>query len=248
MIHGREELQKAYRDDTVAREYVRRRFESPLGALLHSRQVEAVRQVIRDNAIDRAAEIAPGPARLTVDIAPMLKGVTLVDASLQMLTEARHRLAERGIATRAQLVQADAFRLPLRADLGLVYTFRLIRHFERDDRLRLYRGVASILRPGGWLVFDAVNEAVSGPLRAKARPDEYQHFDALLRPDALREELGAAGFQIAALTGVQHRYTAQMKCQVYLAPRSAALARAAMEVFERLGGEPLEWIVACRRG
>ena len=140
MIGGREDLQKAYQDDRVAREYVATRFRSPLGALLHARQIAAVTRVIRENGIERAAEIAPGPARLTVDVAPLLKRVTLLDASLQMLGEARRRLTERGVSARAvQFVQADAFRLPLRDQLELVYSFRLIRHFERADRVRLYR-------------------------------------------------------------------------------------------------------------
>jgi hypothetical protein len=38
-----------------------------------------------------------------------------------------------------------------------------------------------------------------------------------------------------------------MMCQVYVAPRSRALARGAMELLDRLGGPPLEWIVTCRR-
>lgn len=250
MIGGREDLQKAYQDDRVAREYVATRFTSPLGALLHARQAGVVARVIREQAIERAAEIAPGPARLTVDVAPLLKRVTLFDASAQMLHEARRRLADRGVsaAHQVQFVQADAFRLPFRDKVELVYSFRLIRHFERADRIRLYREISGILKPGGWLVFDAVNEVVSVPLRARAQPGEYLHYDALLRPDALTEELREAGFEVVALEGVQHRHGAMMTCQIYLAPRSAALARAAMEVLDRLGGEPLEWVVVCRRG
>lgn len=246
VISGRDDLQKAYQDDRVAREYVDRRFRQPLGALLHDRQVGAVRKLIRDQAIERAVEVAPGPARLTVDIAPLLKHVTLIDASAEMLQEARRRLDERGLSGRAQLIQADAFRLPLRTQFDLVYTFRLIRHFERDDRLRLYQAIARVLTKGGWLVFDAVNEVMSRPLRA-AKPADFQHYDAMLRPELLREELSEAGFDVTSMIGVQHRFPALMKCQVYVAPRSAALARAAMEVIDRLGGEPLEWVVVCRR-
>jgi SAM-dependent methyltransferase len=251
MIGGREDLQKAYQDDRVAREYVATRFTSPLGALLHARQTGVVQRLIQEQGIERAAEIAPGPARLTVDIAPLLKHVTLLDASAQMLGEARRRLAGRGLAVDSgafQFIQADAFKLPLKAQLELVYSFRLIRHFERADRLRLYGQIAGILKPGGFLVFDAVNEVVSAPLRANAKPGEYQHYDALLRPDALTEELRESGFTVVSLTGVQYRYGAMMATQVYVAPRSATLARAAMQVLDRLGGEPLEWVVVCRRG
>jgi len=248
MISGRDDIRKAYQDERVAGEYVARRFQTPLGALLHARQIRAVRDLIRTQSIQRAIEIAPGPARLTVDVAPALKQVTLVDASAQMLAEARKRLAARGLAARAGLVQADAFKLPLKDAGDLVYSFRLIRHFERDDRVRLYKQIATILRPAGWLVFDAVNERVSAPLRARAKPEEHVHFDALLRPEAIAEELREAGFALVSLIGVQRRYTALLNCQIYLAPRSEALARGAMEIIDRSGGEPLEWVVICRRG
>jgi len=248
MISGREHLRDAYRVEQVAREYVSRRFQSPLGALLHSRQIRVLQQLIRDRSIEEAVEIAPGPARLTVDVAPFLKRVTVFDASAEMLHEARRRLSDAGLAARVGFVQTDAFQLPVGRQFDLLYTFRLIRHFERADRLRLYRQIRGVLKPGGTLVFDAVNARVSAPLRATARPGEYEHFDALLAADAVREELQEAGFAVESLVGVQRRYSTLMKCQVYIAPRSAVLARAAMEVVDRLGGEPLEWIVVCRRG
>lgn len=247
MFKGRDELQKAYQDDRVAREYVARRFVEPLGAMLHARQIQVVQRLIREHDIRQAAEIAPGPARLTVDIAPLLQRVTLVDASAQMLQEARRKLAQRGTAARAGFVQGDAFQLPFNAQFSLVYSFRLIRHFQREDREKIYRQIAQILSPRGWLVFDAINELVSAPLRAKGVPGEYAHYDALLRPDEIRDELRASGFTLVSLVAVQRRYTALVKCQIYLAPRSRTLARAAMEVLDRLGGEPLEWIVVCRR-
>lgn len=248
MITGHEDLQKAYQDDRVARQYVANRFQTPLGALLHRHQVRIVRQVIQEHGIRRAIEIAPGPARLSVDILPGLDEATLLDSSLQMLGEAARRLKERGVSARVQLVQADAFNLPLRSECDLVYSFRLIRHFERADRLRLYREIRALLKPGGWLVFDAINAVVSAPIRANAKPGEYEHYDALLRPDEIREELREAGFEAVSLTGVQHRYPALMKCQVLLAPRSEALASLAMNLLDKTGGEPLEWVVTCRRG
>jgi ubiquinone/menaquinone biosynthesis C-methylase UbiE len=246
MISGRQELRDAYRDDQVAKEYVERRFQTPLGAFLHNRQAAVLSTVIRDHAIDRAVEIAPGPARLTVETAPQLTHVTVIDASAQMLGEARRRLAARGVLSRVSLVQADAFRLPVRGTVGLVYSFRLIRHFDRAERIQLYKQAAGILRPGGFLVFDAVNAVVSEALRAQY-PEEFQHFDALLRRDELVAELREAGFVIDALTGVQHRYRAMLNVQVYVAPRADALARLAIGALDRLGGEPLEWIVTCRR-
>ena len=248
MIKGQRNIQRAYQDEEVARQYVDRRFTSPLGAMLHARQAAAVRALIRAESIAHALEIAPGPARVTVDTAPQLNRVTLIDASAQMLEEARRRLHARQLTARTTFVRGDAFHLPVRAGFDLAYSFRLIRHFTRDDRLRLYRQIAAVLRPGGWLVFDAVNADVSGPLRARAKPGEYEHYDALVRPDELRHELDETGFQLVSLQGVQHRIELLNRCQIYIAPRSARLARVVMNVVDRLGGKPLEWIVVCRRG
>ena len=248
MIQGSVELRDAYRDETVARSYIERRFREPLGALLHQRQVDVVKQAIRKTQARRVLEIAPGPARLSSEVAPVLESgsLTLVDASAQMLSEATRRLRQAGVRN-PRCIQADAFSLPFATVFELVYTFRLIRHFEAADRRRLYQQVARLLPSGALLIFDAVNEIVSAPIRAAA-PAEYQHFDALVRPEQLRSELKDAGFEVVSMEGVQHRYAMLARLQGLVAPRSRVIARTVMELVDRLGGgEPLEWIVTCRR-
>jgi ubiquinone/menaquinone biosynthesis C-methylase UbiE len=245
VISGQAALREAYRDETVARTYLENRFVEPIGALLHDRQLEAVLRVIDRERPQRILELAPGPARLTRDVARRSRthGV-MVDASGEMLAEAKRRLADD--ADRWRAVQGDAFALPVIGCVDLVYTFRLIRHFEAADRERLYREIARVLRPGGSLVFDAVNARVSERLRAAA-PSAYQHYDALLTPDALGEELTSAGFTLLELQGVQHRYTLLHRLQVLVAPRSRRIARFLIDRIDALGGEPLEWVAICRR-
>jgi hypothetical protein len=113
--------------------------------------------------------------------------------------------------------------------------------------MRLYREIGRVLGPSGLFVFDAVNAEVSEPIRAAAAPGEYEHFDALVRLPELSAELRESGFVISSLTGVQHNYPTLARAQVLIAPRSRPIARAVMEVVDRLGGLPLEWIVTCRR-
>jgi ubiquinone/menaquinone biosynthesis C-methylase UbiE len=243
MYRGQTEIRDAYRDERVASQYIERRFHSPLFALLHDRQLTFLRNLVSNERPRRVLEIAPGPARLTASLAPHISGsLTLVDASAQMLAEARRRLPD----GRASCVHGDAFRLPFSTAFDLVYTFRLLRHFEARDRSLLCREIARVTRKGSYLVFDAVNEVVSRPQR-EAAPEEYRHFDALMDPRTIREELDAAGFELVSLVGVQHRFPAMKALQVFVAPRSTRMARWAMEVVDRLGGQPLEWIVLCRR-
>jgi len=246
MIEGHQEIRDAYRDTDVARQYVARRFEEPLGALLHARQIDRMREVARSIQVRQVLEIAPGPARLTADLAQSIRAGVLLDASAQMLAEARARLREGG-NDRWRLIQGDAFQLPFSNAFDLVYSFRLIRHFDDADRARLYASIARVLRPGGLLVFDAVNEAVARRVRERAG-NSCAHFDALVTPGQIRDELTQAGFRLVQIDGVQRHYSALYQLQVLIAPRSRRLARAAMEVVDRLpGGAPLEWIVTCQR-
>jgi ubiquinone/menaquinone biosynthesis C-methylase UbiE len=246
MISGIDGIRAAYQDEAVARGYVEERFTTPLGALLHDRQSQVLRGIIASHDRPDVLEIAPGPARLTGSVIDVAGRLTLLDASAEMLGEARRRLSTATIATPYTFVRGDAFCLPFPSRFDLVYSFRLIRHFTAEDRLRLYREAARVLKPGGRLVFDAINRRVYEPIRARTK--RLQHYDESVDRDALYAELASAGFTVESLAGAQHNYGALYKLQVLVAPRSAKLARAAMNVVDRVGGgEPLEWIVTCRR-
>ena len=246
MISGIDGIRAAYQDTGVARRYVEERFTTPLGALLHDRQRQVLRSVIAAHASPDVLEIAPGPARLTTSVIDVAGQLTLLDASAEMLGEARQRLSSMTVKTPCTIVRGDAFCLPFPSRFDLVYSFRLIRHFGADDRLRLYREAARVLKRGGRLVFDAVNRQVYE--RLPELTQGRNHYDASLDRDALREELAAAGFEVESLDGAQHRYAMLYRLQVLVAPRSTHLARLAMNVVDRVGGgEPLEWIVTCRR-
>jgi len=243
---GPERIRDAYRDAGVARQYVHNRFEQPLGRLLHRRQVRTITELLAARRPHDVLEIAPGPARVTADVAAAWPaGGTIVDASAQMLEEARRRLAS--FAGRWRLIQGDAFNLPLEARFDFAYSFRLIRHFGDEDRARLYAQIGRVITPGGLFVFDAVNAVAAESIRRRARPGAYRHYDALLDRRALVAELDAAGFDLVALHGVQHRFSWMYPVQVLVAPRAPRLATTAMALIDQCGGEPLEWIVVCRR-
>ena len=247
MKKTKSEIQEYYRDEKRAGGYVGNRFREPLGALLHDRQVGRVRSFLERLPQGRVLEIACGPARLTTDLEPSPDArAVAMDASGPMLQVAAQRIAEEG-SDRWRFIQGDAFNLPFEEQFDLVYSFRLIRHFETGDRKRLYQQILRVLKPGGRLVFDAVHEKVSTPLR-KASPGDYPVYDVLYDADELRKELEEAGFSDIRLEPVQRHYPILYKLQVLVAPRSRAIARAAMEFVDRFCfGAPLEWVVTCRR-
>ena len=148
----------------------------------------------------RVLEIAPGPARLTAELAFSGRGVA-VDASPQMLAVARDRL--RGRPGEWLIARGDAFALPL-ADraVDLVYTTKFVRHFQRDDRARLYAQIRRVLRPGGAFVMDAQNRAVSLPHRQRRGLERYPIYDVLYELPELIDELESEQFRVARVEGL----------------------------------------------
>lgn len=234
----REDLIARYRDPALPARYLAARFAAPLGALLHARQAAAVVRAMGRAGGGRWLEVASGPGRFAPAARRAGARLVLVDTSLGMLRAARTSLG----------VAADAHRLPA-ASAGFdgAISFRFLRHLAPVDRAACYAEVGRVLRPGALFLFDAVNGAVSAPLRARS-PGDYPLFDQLYTADELAAELAPSPFELIARRGVQRRYGALHRLQVLVAPRSRRLARLAMEAVDRCpGGEPLEWIVTCRR-
>jgi ubiquinone/menaquinone biosynthesis C-methylase UbiE len=236
------EIQSAYSAVQTAQEYVARRFESPLMEILHERQVGAVNRAMREARPRRALEVAPGPGRLTRQVQPAGELVCL-EFNEGMIAEGR--LA---CAAGVEWVRGNAFELPFGQEFDFLYTFRFVRHFKRPDRERLYEQFRRVVRPGGRLMFDAVNAVVSAPLRA-ADPAGYTIYDKLYRDEAeLGAELTENGFHVERLEPVQRAFRQQYQTQVLVGPRSTQLCRWMIRGMERLSwGQGLEWIVTCRR-
>ena len=235
-------IKRAYAGSDVAPGYVRRRFEGEIHRLLHDRQAAAINRAIERTRPARILEIAPGPGRLTRDVRPTGPLICL-EYNAGMIEQGRP-----ACAGRATWARGDAFRLPFGRSFGLIYSFRFVRHFRREDRGRLYAEVGRALEPGGLFVMDAVNELASRPLR-EASPGDYPIHDELYTRDRLRDELREAGLDLVSLEPVQKFYQWQYRSQILLGPRSAGLNRLVIRGLERLPRrDGLEWIVTCRRG
>lgn len=234
-------IKASYRGETVAGEYVERRFASELHRLLHERQVAAIQRALDREKPKRILEIAPGPGRLTRAVRPSGALVCL---------EYNEGMIEQGRAAcngKANWVRGDGFRLPFGPVFDLVYSFRFVRHFQLTDRRRLYEQIRQVLNPGGCFIMDAVNEVQSRPLR-QAHPEDYPIYDELYHRDDLCAELHEAGLEVKELESVQKWYRWQYRSQVFLGPRSSWLNRLIVRGLERLPRrDGLEWIVTCRR-
>jgi ubiquinone/menaquinone biosynthesis C-methylase UbiE len=245
-VNSRTDVKEYYYDDGRAEKYIEHRFRSPLFRLLHEKQVDCVNELLKNQQLKKVLELAPGPARLTTRIQNTEKG-TLVDASSAMLNVAEKRLGELGRKEKWNFKQADIFELALAEEFDLVYTFRFLRHFDEEKRKQLYQRVREHLRPAGWLVFDAVNEDISKPMRL-ANPQNFPVYDELYQKDDLISELQREGFEVKNLIPVQCNFVLQQKINSLARFPFKWLATALIQCLEKpQTANPLEWIVVCQK-
>ena len=241
-LRSESEIQSAYSSPDTAATYIDRRFVAPLMALLHRQQVRSVNALLAAQQPQRTLEIAPGPGRITRHVAPIGR-LTCLEYNAAMIDQAR-------AACRADIewVEGNAFDLPFEQPFDCVYSFRFVRHFQDEDRGRLYTQIARVLRPGGRLLLDAVNERISLPIR-RANPQDYPVYDKLYGGvDELRRELAAHGFQLESARPVLRWFNLQSRLQTLVGPRSDRLCRWMIGALEAIpSAAPLEWIVQCRR-
>lgn len=245
-----EQLKKTYSENKISDTYIADRFNYALGKVLHNAQVKFVTDAILKQKIKKVLEIAPGPARLTVDIGTACSETfgKIVDVNTNMLEQAEKRLKAAGLADRWRTVTGDAFALPFDDIVQMIYSFRFIRHFHEEDREKIYRQIYDHLEPQGFFIFDVINHDVSAPLRAKSDPDKYPIYDELYHLPQLKEELEKNNFKVIHYVGVQHSISLLDLIQIWIGPRSQDLAYLMMKIIERVKiGQPLEWIVLCQK-
>jgi ubiquinone/menaquinone biosynthesis C-methylase UbiE len=237
-----EDLQAFYQDRHVVGSYLQRRTAQPLNGVLHRGQVAFLNRILAEHHPARVLEIAPGPARLTAELAFSGHGVA-VDASPQMLAVARERL--RGRPGEWLIARGDAFALPV-ADhsIDLVYTTKFVRHFQRQDRTRLYEQIRRVLRPGGLFVMDAQNRAVSLPHRQRKGVDRYPIYDVLYALPELVDELESEQFRISRVEGLVKHFGLQSRLNRLRRLRLNGLATALVRALELVPSRaPSTWMV-----
>ncbi len=237
-------LQEFYDDPQVVGTYLQR-VASPIGAVLHRRQVAFLNGVIGRIAPARVLEVAPGPARLTTEVTPVPVAIGM-DFSPRMLAEAqrRTRAANR---THWSFVRGDAFSLPFAtASFDLVFSVRFVRRLEPAGRAGLYAELRRVLRPGGHLVLDAQNRLVAGPHRVGR--DDYPVYDELWLREELVAELCAAGFAPRQLEGIMRQFTWQRRVQRLQRFGLGRLAQILIGALEWMPDRnPSTWMVLCER-
>lgn len=253
IVKGTHSIKKYYQKDEVVNFYLKKRFVMPLRQLHHDTQVNVINSIINNlKPNSRILEIALGPARLTTKI--NIKNNNLrcgIDYSWQMLTHAKKNLIENNVIKSWNLMNSDAFNLPFKENsFDLIYTFRLIRHFELEDRKKIYTEINRVMKKeNSLLIFDAQNYNVSYPHRVKEGLDSYAVYDKLYKKNELISELENQGWKVE-LRGVMCNFNLQELLQKFLLKfhLSQKIIKRFLRLFEN-GNDtnPSEWIVLCEK-
>jgi ubiquinone/menaquinone biosynthesis C-methylase UbiE len=241
-LDQRADLQRYYRDRVVVGTYMQRRTGQPLNGVLHRSQVRFLNRLLATRRPRAVLEIACGPGRLTAEMQGVQLGVA-IDASSGMLETAMQRLD--GSSSRWSFLRTDAFALPFRPEaFDAVYTLRFVRHFQLEDRQRLYAEVRRVLHPKGVFVVDALNREVSYPYRLKRGLEHYKIYDVLYRQGEIEGELRAAGFRVAAIEGILKHSSLQRPLNRLRLLRMGRLATVLIGVLEHFPSrQPSTWMI-----
>jgi len=248
-VQGPEAVSRAYQDDRLAEEYLESRYENNgLLKSIHQAQMRILHRFLRGRESCRVLEIACGPARITAELTEVRHGVA-IDQSEPMLRIAERRLKERKLEGWSVL-RGDAFNLQFDdAEFDVVLTFKLLRHFDSPYREKLVKEIERVLKPNGFLLFDAVNAPACQWLYQKwglthSWIDDF-HFTA----HELRLELEEQRFRAVRLHPVQRpivgQYALFTRAQQYLPNWASAFGSRTLNWLPF--GMPLEWVVECRR-
>ena len=159
-------------------------------------EIEAALLAALPDRLGTLLDIGTGTGRLLELVAPRAERVLGVDMSRDMLALARARIAERGLADRAAVRQADMYRLPF-ADAGFdAVALQMVLHYAEDPAAALAEA-ARVLKPGGVLLI-----ADLAPHAEAALLDRHAHRWPGFDDAQLAGWLGAAGCTLAAAATV----------------------------------------------
>lgn len=242
-----------YEEQSIAQSYLDKRMQFAWQRLLHRKQVDALNSVIRRLRPEHVLEVAPGPARLSVDLEGVQRGI-MVENSQEMLNIAGRRLRESSLAGIWETRKGDAFALGQTiepATMQLAFTFRFLRHFHTAERERLYAELRNCLAPRGLLVFDVVGADVLRRIEAQMpkRPaGEIPIYDVSYTLPEFAAEMRRNGFAVRKAVPVLRQFSTQSRISYAYAHRAQGLIDTAVRLLELVpSAAPLEWIAVCEK-
>lgn len=239
-----------YKDIQVAETYILQRFHFSWSRLLHNKQVSEVNRIIREYQPASILEVAPGPARIATELEGVRHGV-MIEYSQEMLTLARSRLEAAGCETLWEVQHGNAFDLAqLQRQFDFLFTFRFIRHFETEERSRLYQGMHACLKPGGIFMFDVVNRTIREKIDSDCQipKEKLDVYDVTYSKQEFSCEMKEYGFSVLYLSPVVRHFFMQKWLSGTFDHRVKQFSSLMVNTLEKMPSRnPLEWIAVCRK-
>ncbi len=156
------------------------------------------------------------------------------------------------------LIKGDAFELPFEKNsFDVVLSFRFIRHFPKQDREKILKQAHRVLKPGGYLIFEALNKNMGSYAKkitsiGKKNLFDKPIYDELWTREELKKELKDIGF-----CDIQFFPYLKILNNLWGIYQIAAIARLVgfgfifkwlfglMDSF--CPGEPFQWEVVCKK-
>ena len=234
-----------YKKNSVANNYIKKRFTDPINALEHQKQVSVINKIIFETNSKKILEFAPGPARLTAELE--VENGTSIDISKSMLEIAQKRMKDLG--KKWHFRQGDIFKLTLKEQYDLVFAFRFFLHFKRQERDKIYSKVRESLRDEGFLVMEVMNCKVVKLLRKILGRSKYFVYDEIYTKTEFVKEIELNGFRLLKLYPVLSNFWLQAiisRPLKIIGFRNSAFKL--VSFFERNRSKnPYEWVALCQK-
>jgi hypothetical protein len=242
-----------YQDGFVADNYLAERLRFSWQNLLHQKQVAAINRVLESFLPLKVLELAPGPARLSVNLKGVKHGF-MVENSEEMIVIALKRLRDSGLDRVWEIIHGNAFnldRLIEASSCDFCFTFRFIRHFHLNDRVRLYRLIRERLTSRGFLMLDVVNEFTRAKIDARQRGKLNQKlciYDASYSESNFKKELDSNGFKVIMMEPVINYFSLQSWLSYKFDDVFRRVTMTAVSFLEKIPSRhSLEWIALCQK-
>lgn len=235
-----------YQKEDVVKSYLSKRFAYVLWKMADSRERHIINGVLKDLDACRLLEIALGPARVSERLVFAGSGVGL-DSSIGMLEDARRKLRGKPWT----LVNGDAFDLPFKKyRFDCVICLRFIRHFDLSARRLLFKEINRVLKDGGLMIFEALNQNMGDHVRRSIKLGSRDIHDYMWTYSELEKELRENNFRIIEFHGIIKHFYMQDLISRLFSPfvRTADLGVALVSIIDRWKSKKcLQWDVVCRK-
>lgn len=247
-------VSRLYQNSHEAKAYIENRFTCSWQKLLHESQVKRVDAILQQKMLSEVLEIAPGPARLATDLKYVHKGY-MVEFSREMIDVAKQRLLASDQKDKWSIIYGNAFDLCdikiLPETFEFIYTFRFIRHFKSQDRIRLYRLLRKKLCRNGMVMFDVVNRVIRQKIDGRAGPpsgNALPVYDVTYTKNEFEKEMQENGFEVISMFPVLRHFPIQYWISIKLFDIIPLFHEKMIHGLEHFPySNPLEWIALSQK-